>query len=365
VLRRVELAADRAAEQLAELGWSDGLPVVPPTPERVEAALDALGAVGARGARDDGEAAATVLGSMPPSGAPVTVEKVAVCAVLAGCEPRAMPVVLAAVRAVLHPDFRVGSVQSSTSPAAPLLVVDGPAADAAGVSSGDGCFGPGAGANLAIGRAVRLVMALVGDARPGRGDPSPLGMPAKVGACFAERDDASPWPPLHVRRGAAPGSSAVTAFAITGCWQISEPSKSVDDVVHQVLHGMISPGQCSQPRLPQSGEQLLLVTPPIAALLAERFAGVEDLQRALFETVRVPLAWVPPYKRSSSRERLTALGIAWDGEHVPLAEGAHAFEVLVAGGDAGVQSLGLSTLTLSRSATVAVDASSARAGRNR
>ena len=205
-----------------------------------------------------------------------------------------------------------------------------------------------------LGRAVRLVMALVGDARPGRGDPSPLGMPAKLGACFAERVDASPWPPLHVRRGAHVGSSAVTAFAITGCWQISEPSKNVDDVVHQLLHGMINTGQCSQPRLPQSGEQLLLVTPPIAALLAERFPRVEDLQHALFETVRVPLAWVPPYKRSSTRERLAELGITWDGQGVPLAEDAQAFTVLVAGGDAGVQSLGMSTLTLSRSASVLV-----------
>jgi hypothetical protein len=176
-------------------------------------------------------------------------------------------------------------------------------------------------------------------------------MPAKVGACFAEREDASPWPSLHRRRGGDPSSSAVTAFAVTGCWQISEPSKSVDDVVHQLLHGMISAGQCSQPRLPQSGEQLLLVSPPIAALLAVRFPDVADLQQALFETVRVPFDWIPPYKRPSTRDRLAELGITWDGDRVPLAEDAQAFEVLVAGGDAGVQSLGMSTLTLSRSAS--------------
>jgi hypothetical protein len=343
VLRRLELDVDVAQQQLLDLGWSDGLPVVPPTPERVAAA------VAAAGVRAD-----EVLGSMPPSGAPVTVEKLAVCAVLAGCAPAAMPVVLAAVHAVLHPSFRVGSVQSSTSPATPMLVVDGPAASAAGVSSLDGCFGPGAGANVAIGRAVRLVMLLVGEGRPGRGDPAPLGMPAKVGACFAEREDASPWPSLHHRRGGAVGTSAVTAFAITGCWQISEPSKSVDDVVHQLLHGMINTGQCSQPRLPQSGEQLLLVSPPIAGLLAQRFPDVRALQQALFETVRVPLEWVPPYKRAATVERLEELGTAWDGRLVPLAEDADAFVVLVAGGDAGVQSLGLSTLTLSRSATAVV-----------
>jgi hypothetical protein len=343
VLRRIELGVDDAQEQLASLGWTDGLPVVPPTPERVAAAVAATGADGAE-----------VLGSLPPSGAPVTVEKVAVCAVLAGCAPTAMPVALAAVHALMQPAFRVGSVQSSTSPAAPLLVVNGPAGAAAGVRSGDGCFGPAAGVNVAVGRAVRLVMLLVGEGRPGHGDPATLGMPAKIGACFAEREDRSPWPSLHERRGGDRGSSAVTAFAITGCWQISEPSKSVDDVVHQLLHGMINTGQCSQPRLPQSGEQLLLVSPPIAALLAERFPDIGDLQRALFETVRVPMAWIPSYKRDATRDRLDEMQIAWDGESVPLAEGPESFEVLVAGGDAGVQSLGLSTLTLSRSTSSAI-----------
>jgi hypothetical protein len=229
------------------------------------------------------------------------------------------------------------------------------------MSSGDGCFGPGAGSNAAVGRAVRLVMSLVGDARPGRGDPSPLGMPAKISACIAEREDVSPWPPLHVRRGHDAASSVVTAFAITGCWQISEPSTSVDDVVHQVIHGMINVGQCSQPRLPQSGEQLLLLSPPIASILAARFASVDELRDALFATVRVPMDWLPPYKRSSTRERLTELGIDWDGVRVPLAEGADAFEILVAGGDAGVQSMGMSTLTLSRSASASVASSSAGA----
>jgi hypothetical protein len=344
VLRRVELDAEDTSAALQRLGWSDGLPVVAPTEARVAAAVAATG-------RPGGES----LGAIPPSGAAVTVEKVAVCAVLAGCPPAAMRVVLAAVRAVLHPTFRVGSVQSSTSPASPLVVVNGEAAAVAGVASGDGCFGPGAGANLAIGRAVRLVMMLVGEARPGAGDPSPLGSPAKVGACLAEREDASPWPSLALRRGSEGRAGAVTVFAVTGCWQISEPSTAVDDVVHQLLHGMVNLGHCSQPRLPQSGEQLLLVTPPIARMLAERFPGVGDLQQALFDVVRVPMAWVPPYKRSATRERLTELGITWDGEWVPLAEGAHAFEVLVAGGDAGVQSFGMSTLTLSRSVTVAVE----------
>jgi hypothetical protein len=348
VLSRVEIDAADAHRELRTMGWTDGLPVVPPTVERVAAAVDAVARFGLTADHS--------LGVMPPAQANVTVEKVAVCAVLAGCEPETMPVVVAAVRALLHPDFRVASVQSSTSPASPLVVVDGPAAGAAGMSSADGCFGPGAGTNLAIGRAVRLVMALVGAARAGAGDPSTLGMPAKLAACIAEREEASPWPSLATRRGVVDASGAVSVFAITGTWQITEPSGAAADVAHQILHGMISPGQCSQPRLPQSGEQILLVSPPIAMLLAERFPNVADLQQALFETVRIPLDWVPPYKRSATHERIAELGIAWDGRMVPLAEGPEAFAVLVAGGDAGVQSMGMSTLTLSRSATMPVGA---------
>jgi len=346
LLTRADIDAGDAHRELRAMGWTDGLPVVPPTVERVEAAVAAVAHLGF--AADD------ALGVMPPAQAIVTVEKVAVCAVLAGCEPDAMPVVVTAVRAVLHADFRVASVQSSTSPASPFLVVDGDVAHAAGMASADGCFGPGAGSNMAIGRAVRLVMALVGAARAGAGDPSTLGMPAKVGACVAEREDASPWPSLAVRRGLDGALGAVSVFAITGTWQISEASGAPQDVAHQILHGMISPGQCSQPRLPQSGEQILLLSPPIAALLATRFPEAVDVQHALFEAVRIPLEWVPPFKRSATLDRLVELDIAWDGRMVPVAEDAQAFVVLVAGGDAGIQSMGMSTLTLSRSVTLPV-----------
>jgi hypothetical protein len=345
-LRRVELDAARAAAWLAAEGCTDGLPVVLPEPHAVEAAVAA-----------SGRPAQQLLGVVPPQFAGCTVEKLAVCAVMAGCPPAAMPVVVACAEALLDPAFRVASVQATTSPAAPLFVVTGAAdaAERAGLVSGTGAFGPAAGTNLAIGRAIRLLLLVVGGGRVGDGDPATLGMPAKLGAVLAERVTASPWPSLGERRGVPASRTAVAAFAVTGMWQISEPATAVDDVVHQVLHGMISPGQCSQPRLPQAGEQLLVLSPPVAQILARRFPRVEALQEALFATVRIPMQWVPPYKREATRSRLDELGIAWHGDLVPLAEGPEAFVVVVAGGDAGVQSMGLSTLTLSRSAVVAVD----------
>lgn len=342
-LRTVDVAEDEAASWLAEHGFTDGLPVVLPRPALVAAAVAASG-------REAGE----VLGMVPPQFAPLTVEKLAVCAVMAGCPPEALPVLVACAEAVLAGPFRLASVQSTTSPATPLFVVSGPGAATAGMVSGTGAFGPAAGTNLVIGRAIRLVLLVVGGGRVGDGDPATLGMPAKLGACLAERTDASPWPSLAVRRGHSPDATVVCAFPITGMWQITEPSTAVDDVVHQVVHGMISPGQCSQPRLPQSGEQLLVVSPPIAALLAVRHPDVTSLQRELFETVRVPMTWVPEYKRAATRARIEELGIETHGDLVPIAESPEAFVVVVAGGDAGVQSMGMSTLTLSRSACAAV-----------
>ena len=344
MLRRVDVDGtySEALRWLHENEWTDGLPVVPPTSELVDAMVVASGC-----------GPAHCIGAMPPLWADVTIEKLAVVAVMAGCTPDAFPTIVAATTAVLAPEFRVASVQSSTSPAAPLIVVNGAARAAAGVESGAGCFGPAAGANVAIGRAVRLAMQLIGGGRPGDADPATLGSPAKISMCLGENEEASPWPSLAARRSVTPPGGAATAFPVTGLWQISDPSATPDDVIHHVLHGMISPGHCALPVLPEPSEQLLLLSPPVAQLVAKRFADVADLQQALFETVRIPVEWIAPYKRAGTHARLEELGIAREPT-IPLAERADCFVVLVAGGPAGVQSVGCSTSVLSRSVSVGV-----------
>ncbi len=224
---------------------------------------------------------------------------------------------------------------------------------AAGVSCTTGCFGPTAGANVAIGRAVRLAMQLIGGGRPGDADPATLGSPAKISMCLGENEEASPWPSLASRRGVAPPGGSATAFPVTGLWQISDPSATPDDVVHHVLHGMISPGHSALPLLPEPSEQILLLSPPVAALIATRFADIAELQQALFETVRIPFEWIAPYKRAATLARLEELGIARD-RGIPLAQSPECFQILVAGGPAGVQSVGCSTSVLSRSVSVGV-----------
>ncbi len=210
-LERVELPDDVEAvgAYLLQRGLTDGLPVVPPTEARVAAMVRGFGTAA------DPDA---VIGPIPPLGSVLTLEKLAVCAVLAGCQPRHLAVLEAAVRAVLEPAFVLQSIQMTTSAATPFLVVNGPARHAAGINSGAGCFGPGpaSAANAVIGRALRLVLLAVGGALPGEADPAPLGWPGKFACCIGEHEEASPWEPLHVERGFAREASTVTAIPASG-----------------------------------------------------------------------------------------------------------------------------------------------------
>ena len=204
--RRVELAPlEDELEALHARGWSDGLPVVPPTEERVLAMLE-----GTR--RDPQEIAAVV----PPDLVPCSVEKVAINAVLAGCRPEQLPVVLAAVEAACTDEFNMHGVLATTMPVGPVVIVNGPIRRAIGMGSGRNVFGQGNRANLAIGRALQLVVRNVGGGRPGEVDRATFGNPGKLAFCFAEDEEGSPWEPLSVSLGASPGASTVTLFAGEG-----------------------------------------------------------------------------------------------------------------------------------------------------
>ena len=204
--RRVELGdQEDDVEACFARGWTDGLPVVPPTPERVERMLS-----GTR--RERGEA----LGLVAPDYGECTVEKVAVNAVMAGCRPEYMPVVLAAVEAALTEEFNWHGLAATTYFAGPVVVVNGPVTSALGMNSGMNVLGQGNRANATIGRALQLVLRNVGGARPGEVDRATLGNPGKLGFCFPEREDDSPWESLAAERGIPAGTSAVTLFAGEG-----------------------------------------------------------------------------------------------------------------------------------------------------
>ncbi|MEM7405354.1 MAG: hypothetical protein AAF458_08685 [Pseudomonadota bacterium] len=189
-----------ANEQLQALGCTDGLPVLPPTPERVEALVLASGL--------DGD---LVLGAMGPAGGAASVHKLAVNAAMAGCIPDHMPVIIGIAKAVMQPEFDLGEMQGTTHCTAPLIIVNGPARSACGeFVSGFGAFGPGQHANGPVGRALRLAMLNIGGARPGESDMALHGHPGKYTYCIAEDEERSPLPPLHTSHGYSPDDSAVT-----------------------------------------------------------------------------------------------------------------------------------------------------------
>ncbi len=204
--RNIELgASEDEFEAMFERGWTDGLPVVPPSPERVARMLTGT-------TRDPNELVVLA----PPDLVECTVEKVAINAVMAGCRPEYLPVILAAVEAACTDDFNAHGLLCTTWFSGPMVIVNGPRARAIGMNSGVNVFGQGNRANATIGRALQLVIRNVGGGRPGEIDRAAFGWPGKYTFCFAEREHDSPWDPYHVDRGFDRAASTVTLFAAGG-----------------------------------------------------------------------------------------------------------------------------------------------------
>jgi hypothetical protein len=303
------------AEEMFERGWTDGLPVIPPTRERVEAML---------GDRDPNES----LGEIPPAAAEVTLERVASCAVLAGCRPDYFPVVVAAVKAALEPTFNVGGQAVTTQPAGQLVVVNGPVRDGIGLNGGIGALGPGWRANMTIGRALRLVISLTGGGYPGRLDRSTLGNPGKLGLCIAEDEEASPWEPLHVERGFARQSSVATVVGCDAPLSISDHRSKAPEELARAL-GWAAASSWSPTWWPLGGTSLFVICPEHAATFGAAGWTKQRLRQELFSAVRRPaneLRWgetTPEVHDAGDREWITK----WDSPDQIV--------LIVAGGEAG------------------------------
>ena len=229
-------------------GWSDGLPVVPPTPVRVLRML--------RGTSRDPQ---EVVGEIPPNNASCTVEKVAINAVMAGCKPEYMPVVLAVVEAALVPEFTMHGLLCTTWFSSPMVVVNGPVARRIGMNSGVNALGQGNRANASIGRALQLVIRNVGGGVPGGIDRATLGWPGKYTLCFAEDESDPTWQPLSVERGVPPGVSAVTLFGAGGLSpNMDEVSRTPESLARSLAMTLVSVGH---PRLVESIDAFLVLSP--------------------------------------------------------------------------------------------------------
>ncbi len=247
--RQVEIASlEDEIEACFARGWTDGLPVVPPTEARVLRMLKGS-------SRPPNE----VVGLIPPNNAECTVEKVAINAVMAGCKPEYMPVVLAAVKAALIDEFCMHGVLATTYFSGPVVIVNGPIAKAIGMNSGGNALGQGNRANATIGRALQLVIRNVGGGKPGGVDRAMLGNPGKYTFCFAEREEDSPWQPLSVERGFDPGTSTVTLFAGDGVQAIMDQlSRTPTSLARSFAASLRS---VCHPKIAIAADALLVVSP--------------------------------------------------------------------------------------------------------
>ncbi|HEX3176893.1 MAG TPA: hypothetical protein VHZ49_09460 [Methylomirabilota bacterium] len=300
-----------------ERGWTDGLPIVPPTEARVRAFL-------AETERDPHE----IIGTLPPRQGEATVEKIAVNAVMAGCRPEYFPVILAGIEALADPLFNLDSVQATTHPVAPLLVVNGPIAREIGLNAGYNAFGQGVRANITIGRAVRLVLMNVGGGLPGSGDRATQGSPAKIAYCVAENEADSPWEPLHVEAGLAPDVSTVTAFGCEGPHNIQDHYSNTGlGVLHTVAGAM---GQAGSNNLLGRGWPLLSLGPEHAATIARDGFSKQKVKQFLFDHARFPLSRLGAEYRRYQVERQHVRDA--DDTLVPIVRSAEDISVIVVGG---------------------------------
>jgi hypothetical protein len=308
---------DRIDAHYQEKGWTDGLPIVPPTEPAVRAFLEAAD-------RDPHE----VIGVLPPRQGEATVERIAVNAVMAGCRPEYFPVVLAAIETLADPLFNLDSIQATTHPVAPLIVVNGPIAREIGLNSGGNAFGQGCRANVTIGRAVRLVLMNVGGGLPGTGDRATQGNPAKLAYCVAENEADSPWEPLHVEAGFSPDESTVTAFGCEGPHNIQDHFSNTALGVLLTTAGAM--GQAGSNNLLSRGWPLLSLGPEHAATIAQEGYTKAQVKEFLFEHARFPFARLG---KEYERQQVEHWGVVDAPDTmVPIVRAPQDISVIVVGG---------------------------------
>lgn len=318
--RTIELGGyDDPLESCFERGWTDGLPVVPPTDERILRMLKGT-------SRDPKE----LVGRIPPNYGECTVEKVAINAVMAGCKPEYMPVVLAALEAALIPEFAMHGLLCTTYFSGPTIIVNGPVTRAIGMNSGVNALGQGNRANSTIGRALQLIIRNVGGGKPNEIDRSTLGNPGKVSFCFAEDESDANWTPLSVARGFEAGTSTVTLFHGDGvqafCDQKSRTPEELARSMAMALNGV------GHPKLAQWSNAILVISPEHYRIFDDAGWGRAEIEEAIHT------ASVRPGKDLVQGAQGVGEGIdpALVDESLPKFWRDHGLLIVRAGGDAGL-----------------------------
>ena len=292
VSERIEVDDDVVAfsDFATKAGWGDGLPLVAPTEARVREHVAASG-------RYPDES----LGEIPPRNGRATVEKIAINAVMAGAPAAAMPLLIAAIDAMLDPEFNLFALNTTTSCVVPGMFVHGPARTQLSIPMGVGCFGGEAGPGASIGRATRLVMRNVGGQRVGENSKSVFGQPGRVsGICVAEWEERSPWPSLGVRRGLAGSDNGVTVHGVTGTIDIADIYCQDGAALAELVgRSLAFPGTNAYLGDHHGAEVLVAIAPPWAELIARAHPTIDALQEALWSAASLPLSEFPePHRRA-------------------------------------------------------------------
>ena len=291
---------------------TDGLPIIPPTREKVLKFL--------RATDQDPE---EVIAILPPLQCKATVEKVAINSVMAGCLPAFMPVVQHAVQAVNKEKFNLPGVNATTHPVAICTIINGPISREIAVNSGVGCLGPGNIANATIGRAIRLCMMNIAGAVPGVGDHATLGSPAKYSFCFAEAENESPWEPLHVERGFNSDTSTITVMAAEAPHNVNDHrSKHAEDLLDTIIHTAAVAG-CNNSHVP--GEMLIIMGPEHAQTVADDGWEKVDIKSYIYENTLVPVKLADRGGRKLDKQWIT-------DDQVKITRSPEDVVLLVAGG---------------------------------
>ena len=280
--KRIDGPDDPAAlfTHMVSLGITDGLPVIPPAEEYVQAMIDYVGLP-----------ADEEIALVPPEGGIATVEKLAINAVMAGCLPEYFPVVIAAMHAVSDPRFDLLGIQTTTNPVTPVLVINGPIRNQIGVNCGRGCMGPGFRANATIGRALKLALLNIGACPPGEVAKSIHGYPGRFTFCFGELEEESPWEPLHVEMGFSAKQSTVTAFGGSGTLNMWIGFSTPENVAHTVADGMRAYG--TNGYLRGTGIPVIVMGPGHARIFSKAGWSKQRIKQELFRLTSLPLSHIP------------------------------------------------------------------------
>jgi hypothetical protein len=305
-----------------EQGWTDGLPVYPPTRRMLERMLACTDR-----ARDE------VIGNIPPLNGAATVEKIAINAIMAGCRPEYLPVIITALEAMLHADYNLYGRQTTTHPGAHLMILHGPVRNELDVNCRAGVLGHGWRANATLGRALRLMLINIGGNKPGVTDMATHGHPGKFSYTMGEDEEGSPWAPFHVERGHARGVSAVTMLCAEAPHNINDQkSKTPALYLGSAASAMCHLGANGLYRSGLKSEQLLVIPSESAQWLHEHGWSKADVKRYLFETARQPIQKMRGRGGWEMSPLPKFVDINDDNAMVPIVPSAEDLLIVVAGG---------------------------------